>query len=192
MWRKKTYRMPKNSILRISDYQPKSSDVFFFDNNIWMYLFCPLGNFQLKRQQAYSKFFQLLLSRSLPIFINSLVLSEFANRYLKLDFDLANKSAVNFRNYKKDYVGSSQFIKTVQDLKVTMTQIINLCQRCSDEFNSIDVNDVLSLFQRIGFNDSYYLHFAKRKNWIIVTDDSDFSNTNIPEVGVTILTYVPK
>jgi predicted nucleic acid-binding protein len=184
--------MPKNNIVRIGDYQPKASDVFFFDNNIWMFLFCPLGNYQLKRQQAYSNFFQLLLSRQLPIFVNSLVLSEFSNRYLRLDFDLANKGSATYLNYKKDYVGSPRFINTVQDLKKAMTQILSVCQRCSDEFNSINVADILTLFQKIGFNDSYYLHFAKKKNWIILTDDSDFSNANIPDIGITILTFIPR
>lgn len=184
--------MAKNNIVRLIDYRPKSSDTYFFDNNIWMYLFCPLGNYQFKKQQAYSKFLQQLISRKLPIFINSLVLSEFANRYLRLDYDLANAKAASFHNYKRDYVGSKRFIDTVKDLKKALAQITTICQRCSDEFNSINLDDVFSLFQKIGFNDSYYLHFAKKKNWIIVTDDSDFSNANLPEAGVTILTYTPK
>jgi predicted nucleic acid-binding protein len=186
--------MPKNNVLKIQQYTPKSSDVFLFDNNIWMYMFCPLANFQKdQRQKVYSNFFNSLLSRRLPIFVNSLILSEFSNRYLRLDFDLANKNdgksiTKAYPNYKKDYVGSPRYVKTVSDLKISLSQIVKVCQKCSDDFNSINTDDIFSLFQKIGFNDSYYVYFAKNKNWIIVTDDSDFTGTNLPEVGITILT----
>ena len=46
------------------------------------------------------------------------------------------------------------------------------------------------MFQKIGFNDSYYIYLSKKKNWIIVSDDSDFTGPNLPEIGLTILTYV--
>jgi predicted nucleic acid-binding protein len=186
--------MPKNSVFKIGDYSAKSSDIFFFDNNIWMYLFCPLASYQIKKQTSYSRFFNYLLSRQLPIFVNSLVLSEFSNRYLRLDFELANKDDGKsirkvFPSYKKDYVGSPRFSKTVAALKTSLLQIMKVSQRCSDEFNSINLNEVFQLFQKIGFNDSYYIELAKKKNWIIVSDDSDFTNANIPEVGLRILTY---
>lgn len=187
--------MPKNSILRVQDYSIKADDVFLFDNNVWMYLFCPLANFQKdKRQRIYSNLFNNILSRKRPIFINSLILSEFSNRYLRLDYDLANKDdgksiAKQFPFYKRDYVGSPRYLKTVSDLKIAMSKIIGVCERASDDFNSINLTDVFTLFQKIGFNDSYYLYFAQRKNWIIVTDDSDFLGPNVPDLGVRILTY---
>lgn len=187
--------MPKNNILSIDDYRPKASDVFFFDNNIWMYLFCPLGNYNYKKQKAYSRFFENLLSRKLPIFINSLVLSEFSNRYLRLDYDLANqndgKSATKtYPSFKRNYVGSERYIRIVKELKTSLSQIEKSCEKCSDEFNSINLNEVFTLFQKIGFNDSYYIYLSKKKNWIIVSDDSDFTGPNLPEIGLTILTYV--
>lgn len=182
--------MPQNNILKIDTYQAKATDTFFFDNNVWMYVFCPLANFNGKRQAAYSKFLQYILSRNLHIYINSLVLAEFSNRYLKLDFDLCNKSENPqiYRSFKKDYVGSPQFEKTITDIKTFLIKIIKLCQRGSDEFNSIDIDDVFKLFEKIGFNDSYYLYLSKKKNWIVVTDDSDLTNKNIPQLGITILT----
>ncbi|GGH58432.1 hypothetical protein GCM10011379_04160 [Filimonas zeae] len=111
-----------------------------------------------------------------------------------MDYDLANKndgqSATKaFPSYKKDYVGSKRYLQTVSDLKIAMTKITKVCAKASDDFNSINLEEVLTLFQKIGFNDSYYVYFAKKKNWIIVSDDSDFTNSNVPEVGLKILTY---
>lgn len=106
---------PKNNtVVNINDYQIKEGDSFFFDNNIWMYVFCPIGNYAGKRQRIYSKFLNYVLSREKHIFINSLVLSEFSNRYLRLDWDICKETQKPqaFKNYKKDYVGSNQFQKT--------------------------------------------------------------------------------
>ncbi len=183
--------MAKNNVIKLSTYTAKADDVFFFDNNIWMFIFCPLANYSKgKKQHHYSAFFKSLLSRKLHIYTSSLVLSEFANRYLRLDFDIVRsdpKQAGVYNNFKKDYVGSERYKKTVKEVKQQLKQIVSICQKCSDEFNSIDTNMVFELFETIGFNDSYYAHLATKKNWKIVTDDSDFIKTNLPSIGLTIL-----
>lgn len=181
--------MPDNILLDISKYELKSNDVFLFDNNIWMYIFCPLGNFNRdKKQKVYSKFFDYVLSRKLHIFINSLILSEFSNRYLRLDFDLANKDKTVFNSFKKDYVGSERYIATTSEIKTCLKGIIKISQKTSDDFNSINLDEVFNLFVKIGFNDSYYINQAVLKNWIIVSDDSDFTKNVIPQKGLKILT----
>ena len=184
--------MPPNNIYKVDKYNIKAGDSFFFDNNIWMYIFCPLANFQKsKRQTVYSKFFQYALSRNSHIYINSLVLSEFTNRYLRLDFDLCNATGKPqvFKSFKKEYVGSQQYKKTVAQIKLYLTQILKVCQKCSDEFNSIDIPAILNLFEQIGFNDSYYLHLSQMKKWVVITDDSDLTGDKTPPIGATILTY---
>lgn len=181
-----------NNIIRISDYSIKAGDTFFFDNNIWMYLLCPIGNFNAKRQKEYSKFLNYIQQRQNHIYINSLVLSEFSNRYLRLDYDITRsdpKNAGQYNDFKKDFVGSNDYKSTVAAIKIQMKNILKICQKCSDEFNSINIDEILSVFTGIGFNDSYYIHFAKTKNLIIVTDDSDFLKSNIPDLGLTILTF---
>ena len=72
----------------ISSYQPKFNESFFFDANIWIFLFCPIANTGRRKQDLYSNFLQDLSHRKLGIYINSLVLSEFVNRYLRIEFNL--------------------------------------------------------------------------------------------------------
>jgi hypothetical protein len=178
-----------NRIEAVSNYSAKSSDIFFFDNNIWMYLYCPLGNYNKKKQAAYSKFFSYIISRNLHIYTNSLVLSEFANRYLKLDFEIEKKNNIGIYNsFKKDYMPSNHGKQTINTVKTHLQQIYKLCQKASDEFNSINMLEVFSLFTEIGFNDSYYVHQAIKKNWIIVSDDSDFTINRLPDKNLLILT----
>jgi len=162
-------------IIDITKYSPKSSDVFFFDNNIWMYLYCPLGNYQKDKQKYYSSFLRSIKTSRSTIFINSLVLSEFANRYLRLDFiQWKNTTSNNSIDYKKDYVGTLRYKETVEEIKLQINQMMKICEKSSDNFNSIDLKNVLQHLTLIDFNDSYYIELAKGQNWKIVTDDKDF------------------
>ena len=157
-----------------------------------MYIFCPLGSYNSKRQTQYSRFLQYVLQMNSHIYINSLVLSEFANRYLRLDFEIEKKNPANagkYNSFKRDYMGSQQCETTIQAIKTTLNQIVSQCARCSDEFNSVNIKNVFDLFTKIGFNDSYYLNQAISKKWIIVSDDSDLVSPHVPNQGLTILTY---
>jgi hypothetical protein len=163
------------NIIDIKSYSPKSSDIFFFDNNIWMFLFCPLGNYNQNKQKHFSSFFQSIQSLKCGIFINSLVVSEFVNRNLRIDFELWKKDVKNYgADYKKDFVGSERYKDTVIEIQITINKILKICEKSSDNFNAIDIKDILLHLEYIDFNDSYYLALAKLSKWKIVTDDGDF------------------
>ena len=160
----------------ITKYDPKSSDIFFFDNNIWMYLFCPLANYNKSKQRHYSSFLQSIKTSRSTIFISCLILSEFSNRNLRMDFDLWKDETGQYgADFKKDYVGTGRYMETVEEIKLSINKIMQLCEKTPDNFNAIEIEDVLSHFSHIDFNDSYYLEMAKLAKWKIVTDDNDFS-----------------
>jgi predicted nucleic acid-binding protein len=180
-----------NKIERIASFRAKSSDLFFFDNSVWMYLLCPIGNHNFKRQQTYSNFFSSLLSNKSHIYTNSLVLSEFSNRYLRMDFDIEKRKPGNIGhmiNFKRDYLPTSRARSVIQDVKTNMKKIYDFCQKSSDEFNSINFTNLLALFSHIGFNDSYYAEQSSNKKWILVTDDSDLAGGSLPDKNLHILT----
>jgi predicted nucleic acid-binding protein len=162
-------------IVDITKYSPRSSDIFFFDNNVWMYLFCPLANYNKNKQKHYSAFLQnITISRS-TIFISSLVLSEFTNRYLRMDFEQwKDEQKMYDTDFKRNYVGTERYNTTVLEIKRNINQIMKFCEKSSDNFNAIDLNIVLQHLSQIDFNDSYYLELAKISRWKIVTDDSDY------------------
>jgi predicted nucleic acid-binding protein len=176
------------NIIDIKSYSPKSSDVYFFDNNVWMYLFCPLGNYQKNRQKSYSMFLKSIQSSKGTIFINSLVLSEFTNRYLRMDFEQWKKETNNHGvDYKKAYVGTPRYIETAKEIKLQIKSILSFCEKSSDNFNAINLDNVLTHFESIDFNDSYYIEFAQLDNMIFVTDDKDF--TNYSKHNLSVVTF---
>ena len=173
------------SVFRIQNYEPKSSESYFLDTNIWIYLFCPIANSKRHEQNIYSNFFKLLTQSDHMIFVSSLILSEFANRYLRIDFDLWKKSTSNYSaDYKRDFVGSNHFLNTVSDVKQALKMILTKSERATDDFNAINLDNVLSEFGKSDFNDSYYLTLAKSKKWKIVTHDADFFKDNSRDVDI--------
>jgi Zn-finger protein len=85
----------------ISTYIPKATDIFFFDNNVWMFLFCPIANAKKEQQKKYSQFYKEVNSVSACIWINSLVLSEFCNAWLRIEFkNWKNKNDKHNYNHK--------------------------------------------------------------------------------------------
>ena len=164
-------------VIDITKYSPKSSYVFLFDNNIWMFLFCPLGGNHKHQQQIYSSFLKSVRTSRSSIFINSLILSEFANAFLRLDFRLWEESKKPSRvTFKKDYIGSSRYKDAVKVVTYSINAILGLCEKGSDNLNSLEIEKVLRHFQSIDFNDSYYLELSSFSKYKIVTDDHDFIN----------------
>lgn len=172
-------------VINVKDYEPKSSDVFFFDNNIWMLLFCPLGNFRQSSQKAYSAFLRSIQSSRSTVFISSLVLSEFANASLRIDFGQWKERSGNIEaNYKIDYVGSDSYKDTTEAVISSIKNILKIAEKSPDDFNSLNLDKILDGFELRDFNDNYYLALAVSKNWKVVTDDSDYFTFNHPSLKI--------
>ncbi len=172
----------------ISNYKATFTDKFFIDNNVWMFLFCPIGNYEKKKQEQYSSFVEVLINKQSTIFINALVLSEFCNAYLRADFTFWSKEPINSGkiNYKKDFVGTDHFKKTVEEIKVSINKILSFSIKASDDFNAINLTNVFDNFGISDFNDSYYVELGRMKNYKIITDDADLFVNN--KLGIEIIT----
>ncbi len=163
----------------IKKYTPKSMDNFFFDNNVWIYLFCPIGNHDKKKQQLYSSFLQSIRVVNATIWINGLILSEFFNTSIRLDYNLwkeqEQKNGKFTTDFKKDYRPTDRYKNTVKSINSAIKNIIYLCQKCSDNFNALDMSKIMSNISKVDFNDSYYVELCRISSFKLVTDDNDFS-----------------
>lgn len=180
-----------NQVIKIKDHSPKTSESYFFDNNIWMFLLCPSGNYEIRKQSIYSSFLNNLRGLKIPVFINSMVLSEFANSYLRRDFKLTNDNpatAGQFANFKRDFVGSNSYNIAVKEVKKHIENIMKLTEKCSDEYPAINMANILVDFVAVGFNDSYYANLANKRGMIVVSDDSDFTKNKISDRNLKVVT----
>ncbi len=179
-------------IVKPQDYKIGFTDQFFFDTNIWILLFGTVAYVETKEQKAYSNFLENLLIKDSPIFITSGVISEFSNVLLRRDFNLwAPKSGLASPKFKSDYVGSNEYKSSVKSINLLIKNILSLPNivKLPDDFNSIEIDSVLSSFLIIDYNDSYINQLSLIKGFKIVTNDKDFQklNSNITIITTQIL-----
>lgn len=174
-----------NNIVDISTYHPSKSDKFFFDANIWMYLYCPLGDYKRETIKEYDGFLKKAIQSKSSIFISSLVLSEFFNSWVRLDFNILNKS--NPLKFKTDYRNTKLYESQVLTIRtVVIRQIMQIAKRIDDKFANISLDELFEEIENSDFNDNYFLTMANLEGLKIVTNDLDFASPK--KTSITILT----
>lgn len=177
-----------NNIISINDYYPTGDDTFLFDNNVWIYLYCPLSAYDRKHQKIYSSFYQKILSSNSLVFVTSLILAEFVNRCLRFDYNQWCKNPINIQNgkdFKRDFVGSEAYKDSVENITINVNKILKLTEKYPDDFNAVDMSSILENLKSIDFNDAYFIHLAENRKLKIVTHDADFFN---PKYKITVIT----
>lgn len=176
------------NLQNIRDHRPTARDEFFFDANIWIFLFSPIGNYQKEKQRLYADFLNRVNRAKTCIWVNALVLSEFCNAWLRFEFNNWKKKPENLdqTDYKKHFVPSKTYKDVIEEIKQTLPQILKITERSSDNFNAVNLDAIYAELEYCDFNDSYYLELARMNQWKIVTDDADLFKNN--QLNVEILT----
>jgi hypothetical protein len=145
------------------------------DANVWLFIFCPMGQAKPIQRQKYSIFYSNLLNSRAPIFIPFTVISEFANKYIKFDFeDYIDKNPGC--DFKRDYrMNSTEYKTNINNLNYTLSnQILSRAVQINDQFDKVDVNALFRNIHTVDFNDSHIAWLAKKGDMMLVTDDSDY------------------
>ncbi len=175
--------------ISLTGYQIKMSDQFLFDTNIWLLLFGTVSNYQLTDQASYSKLLKELILREKPIFITSMILSEFANVLLRHDFKRWSRANQLINpDFKKDFVGSNDYKTSVIAIKQLIKNILGIPNiiKVSDSFHNIDNSRILNNFDNVDFNDSYITELSNQNGYKVVTNDKDFQKlSNMIDVITT-------
>ncbi|KAA6312963.1 hypothetical protein EZS27_036187 [termite gut metagenome] len=103
-----------------------------------------------KKQQDYSRFLQQIQTCRASIFITSMILSEFANACLRLDYDLWKKYPQNVNaRYKQDYLSTAHYKTTSKIIISEVKNIWRITERTPDNFNSVNIDNILLNFEVI-------------------------------------------
>jgi predicted nucleic acid-binding protein len=163
--------------IKLKEFEIGFTDQFFFDTNVWLLLYGTVAGFQANDQTQYANLLEKLITRDSPIYITSMVISEFANVLLRRDFNqwISNNNFID-KDFKKDYVGTTEYKNSVATITVSINKIFKLPNLIviADNFNAIDKNAILNNFKIVDFNDSYYAQLAILSKYKIVTNDKDF------------------
>lgn len=175
----------KNKAFNLSSYSFSSGENVFVDANIWLYLFNPPHNPQARFARSYSSAFNNLVRAKAQPVLDPLVLSEYLNRYCRLEY------VAGFKNTYREFKGfrkSPDFASVASDAKLFASRIVGLCQIHSTPASDLDLAQALDDFEcgQIDFNDAVIVDICKKLNLKLLTNDSDFQTG-----GIEVLTTNP-
>ncbi len=174
-----SHRKAMSKEFRLKDYDIKSRDSFLFDNNILMFLFAPLGNYNRNYQESYSRFFETIKTTGASLHLPAIILSEFYNTNLRIDYNEWLKQPENIgKKYKPHYVGSLVYRNTVEALNGAINQICKSFTLEADQLNNLNLSKILKEMPQRDFNDNFILEIAWKRKLKIVSHDRDLLNSN--------------
>jgi len=165
-------------------YNISSNDKILIDTNILIYIFCPLYSQKFESKiDTYSTILQEIQKQNSKILLSSIVVSEFINRWLRLDFDKNIQDKEHSKNFKKDYRGTDRYNRVLK-------QILKQIEKLYVNYNIENINDSFDKFDIISsyedknndFNDLLLAYISSSNNLKILTDDNDFDNLDIERV----------
>ncbi|EJS72887.1 type II toxin-antitoxin system VapC family toxin [Bacillus cereus] len=167
-----------NSPLNISTYEPSSQEKFFFDTNVWLYLFCPIGGYRSRVVNGYSQFFYKLLKSNSNIYTSSMILSEFFNAYIRLEFKMKQQEKPEiYKDFKRDFRQKEEYIELSNYLcQLINGKILKYTIPINDEFDNLKPELFLQPSAQFDFNDNYIAQLCLKNNLKVVSNDRDLRN----------------
>ena len=173
----KQVTVPFMATCKISKYTVGPTEEFFFDTNIWMFIFAPIAGSQPNKQKIYSAFFREIISRGATIWINSQVVAEYINKCLHIEFDQWKDRTQNYgADFKLNFRPTPDYLSALKDAKSNISAILQKSVKQSDSFSSIDVNSIIeSMGSSLDYGDAIIVDLCKRNKYKLVTDDGDMT-----------------
>ena len=167
--------------LKTVDVASVKDRALFFDANILLYLFGTANTSANKSTiQTYSAMFATCLKMGSRLCVDVLVLSEFINRFLRMQYDShlsnlgLNKSVLPFKTFRSTAEG----MQVAQDIEdVVKGRILKQFQVVGKQFNTADIAAIG--FANTDFNDALLIQICQENSCVFVTHDADFNGANI-------------
>lgn len=163
----------KNQIPQLKDR------IIFFDANILVYLFVPTGNRYC--ENGYSSVFSLLIKQKNKLVVDFIVLSEFINRAIRIDYgnylQLNNigKNSLSFKQFRNQEEGKER-LQQLYDLVIN--RILKHFEVIENGINHEDIVSMLSV-NSLDFNDKAVQNICAKNGFILLTHDQDFVNADV-------------
>jgi predicted nucleic acid-binding protein len=170
-----------DNIHLLKDCRPYEGENFFFDANIWMFVYGPVTVKNEWHVNTYSTFMAKLQMRKCNIYTNSLIISEFVNRFARMGFDQKREELDYELDEFKDFRNSGDFEPFAFEIAANIRKIVHNSKICYHQTSSDALLDSADIYQtgNVDFNDMIYVDVCKENNFVLVTDDVDFKDFEI-------------
>lgn len=175
-----------NDVYDARNYKPSIGDNFFFDTNIWLSVYGPIGDYNNWQAKHYSKLFDKLQKQHCDIYTDKIVISEYINRFARMEFIQCQEDLGLKNDEFKKFRDSGVFEEIAPEIAANLRKIIRFSKICNHEMDDLTLFEVADNFEsgKHDFNDLIITEICRDKNLILVTDDGDFNNSNLKLVTV--------
>ncbi|RKU30229.1 hypothetical protein C6497_04510 [Candidatus Poribacteria bacterium] len=166
-----------SNISPVSQYVFTTNEKFFFDANIWLFLFGPQTP-KKNLVDIYSKAFSEIVKVDGQIYIDVLVLSEYINRHAKLEYELADNQSDSFKTFRD----STYFESIAKGISVAVKIITDYCTMIDSGYDTVSITNLMDDYVNGGtdFNDQIISEICRNNGFTLVTHDGDFKSQDIP------------
>lgn len=158
------------------------SDKIIIDANVLIYVYCPLNSSSYDDFIShYTEILEKISKAKASVFVNSLIISEFINRWLRMDF---KKSPFASADFKKDYRASERYRNTMRVILSELKKFYRQHKVTNIDDNFSNINFLSHYDKEIqnDFNDIIIAENAISNKCKILTQDGDFSKYSNVEV----------
>lgn len=160
-------------------YDIKEKEEVFIDTNVLIYLFSPdFVSTNQKQIDEYSQILDILLQKEANIYISSVVMSEFINRILRIDYE---KNKNQYPDFKKDYRNSQDYKSSLNLILKQLKKILKISTQIDDNFSQFEILEWYKkdINMDLDFNDLIISFIIENYNFKLLTNDKDFEKFGI-------------
>lgn len=156
-------------------------DNVFIDTNVLIFYLHP-SYINHWKHPIYVNTISMLQEKKCQMFINSLVVSEFINRFLRYDFNKMRDEKPDIKEFKRDYRQTQYYKDTLQ---FAITELSKFCEifnvrHISDDFDKMNIIALYAKYKySFDFNDLIIAENVRSNNLKLLTDDKDFQNLDV-------------
>ena len=177
--------MKRNKAHHAISYAFQAGEEILVDANVWVFVQPPAAQPPPHFSKSYSAALKNLLAAGAQPIIEALVLSEYLNRYLRLEYDAMWRRAYpKFKDFRK----SSDFAPLAQAAVADARQILKLALPQDTLLSQANIPAVLGETETgtLDFNDGVLVETCRLRGWKLLTNDGDMTIG-----GIEVLTTYP-
>lgn len=175
------------SRIDVGSHSFSGAERLFFDANIWLFLYGPTIGYRSRQISLYADAWKRIRRAKSAVYIDALVISEFINRFSRLEYDQTANMNQRYRKFK-DFRKSPDFQPIANDIASQVQRILAYAHQCGSCFESIDLNAMMNEYSQgaADFNDLVIAELCMKNQFTLLTDDADF---NLPvSKGLSLMT----
>lgn len=167
----------RNKAVDARSYVFSDKDAILPDANFWLYLYGPAADPNHWAVMAYTNIYSRVLSAGSKLFLDVLILSEFINRFARMEMKRLQPGQIDFKAFR----ASADFTAVASGIENQVKQILTACVPLDHPFSEWKHADLLKDFATgtVDWNDQCIIENCRKHGIAFLTNDKDFTNGGI-------------